>query len=490
MVTRAAETFRFIREFSTRKVQLSLLVFAPIFLALVTVAPTIIVYNWLVSFIPTRVDEIYSAPRVDQIVELLKMLRFLMLSGAVVALISIPLLAFYVVKPIRRMMENLRKVALGDLTVEAGMDRSDELGGLGASFDRMILSLNRYILESSRGGVFVVNSEGVVTTSNPAMEIILGMKAEDLVGHAIEEAFRPLGNYRELVKVIRGAIQSKTPHGEQEVIVARPDGRQVTLNLSTSLLRDQNGIQIGVMAAIKNLSEIRDFHEHLRRTEKLASLGTLAAGVAHEIRNPLGSIRGLAQLLRESLEGSSQKRYAEVIAQETDRLNRVVESLLSFARPSDSLRTDVDVNTLLRRALQLCEFERLKKNIRMVEDLAADLPPVSVDSDRLVQAFLNILLNACQAIEGEGEIRVTTLTPEPGRGNGEFVRVSIVNTNSHISPDQLEHIFDPFFTTKENGTGLGLSVTHHIIQENRGSLRAYSENRETGFVVELPASKS
>lgn len=490
MVRRFTETLRFLRDFSTRRVQVSLLIFAPMFLALVTIAPTLIVYNWLVGFVPSGESQMYSAPRLGQVVDILMMLRILMAVGLVVALISVPLLAAYVIRPIRELAESVRKVESGDLTVKVESDRSDELGALGASFNRMILSLNRTILESSRGGVFVVNREGIITTSNPAMELILGMKTDEILGQTVEDAFRPLGNYRELVKAVREAIRAQSSHGEKEVVVARPDGRQVTLNLSTSLLRDRNDIQVGVMATIKNLSEIRDFHEHLRRTEKLAALGTLAAGVAHEIRNPLGSIRGLSQLLKESLEQPQQKRYAEVIAQETERLNRVVESLLHFARPTEVERVPTDLNMVMRRALQLCEFERAKRNIRLVESLTPALPVIQAESDRLVQAFLNILLNACQAIQGDGEIRVSTSVVGDPRNGGRRVRAGIVNTHSAIPPEQIDRIFDPFYTTKENGTGLGLSVTHHIIHEHHGTLKVFSQSSETGFIIEIPEASS
>jgi signal transduction histidine kinase len=228
------------------------------------------------------------------------------------------------------------------------------------------------------------------------------------------------------------------------------------------------------------------FQSRLAQAERLAALGALAAGVAHEIRNPLGSIRGLAQLLSENSTDAQQKKYAETVMAEADRLNRALEILLHLARPLDRggvtpPLSKEDINALLHQSVELLAFERKKKDIAVIEQYQPGLPDLSADAEAIRQAFFNILLNAVQAVQPSGKIRVAT------RRNGTGpIQIEIRNTGPTISPEDLKRIFDPFFTTKEQGTGLGLAITHQVVTAHGGTIEVESGNHETVFMIELP----
>jgi nitrogen-specific signal transduction histidine kinase len=222
----------------------------------------------------------------------------------------------------------------------------------------------------------------------------------------------------------------------------------------------------------------------MRRTDRLASLGTLAAGVAHEVRNPLGSIKGLVQLLKEDLDDAQKRHYAEVIIQEVDRLNRVVEDLLKLAQPGSREPKTCRLNDLVRRAVILAGFEKMSKEIVLKEDYDDQIPEMKAEGERLVQALLNVLLNAVQAIPKSGEVWVKTALVKGA--SDRRAAIEIGNTHSTIQIKDLKKIFDPFYTTKEQGTGLGLSIAHQIITFHGGKIGVESGNDETVFTIELP----
>ncbi|MBI3994489.1 MAG: hypothetical protein HY349_00800 [Nitrospirae bacterium] len=227
--------------------------------------------------------------------------------------------------------------------------------------------------------------------------------------------------------------------------------------------------------------------EQLQRTERLAALGTLAAGVAHEIRNPLGAVKGLAQLLQESAASPSERKYAETIVGEVDRLDTVVERLLRLARPSGGAMEKADLNRLIHDAIELSGYERNQKRITILEEYDTKIADILLDREAMLQAVLNMLRNAVQAIPETGTIRVRTmLRVNPDPSESRRVTIEIANTNSTISPSDYKRIFDPFYTTKEGGTGLGLAITHQVVTAQGGTIEVESGKGETVFTIELP----
>ncbi len=223
--------------------------------------------------------------------------------------------------------------------------------------------------------------------------------------------------------------------------------------------------------------------EQLRRTEVLAALGTLAAGIAHEIRNPLGAVKGLAQLLVESASAAGERKYAETIVVEVDRLNGMVERLLDLARPGERPMEPIEINRLVREAVELSGYQRHGKTIDLQLELAPERPITQADGAGLLQAILNLLINAVQASADSGTIRVRTAVraaPAP------VVGIEVSNTGSSVRREDYKRIFDPFFTTKETGTGLGLTITHQIVTAHGGTIEVDSQADRTTFTIQLP----
>ena len=221
---------------------------------------------------------------------------------------------------------------------------------------------------------------------------------------------------------------------------------------------------------LRDLEEVRRLQEEVRRQEKLAALGGLAAGVAHEIRNPLSSIKGLATFFASQFEdGSESRQAAGVMVQEVDRLNRAITELLDFARPTDLRCNPTDLALLLSRSIQLIQQEAANLNIQIDAHIADTICPVMIDADRIAQCLLNIYLNAMQAMKDGG-----TLTIRCEAEDDHYARIKISDTGPGIKPDHLSRIFDPYFTTKNKGTGLGLALVYKIIEAHQAQMKVES----------------
>jgi len=228
--------------------------------------------------------------------------------------------------------------------------------------------------------------------------------------------------------------------------------------------------------------ELQRNFEQMKRAERLYALGQLSAGLAHEIRNPLASIAGAAGILRRR--GHEDQKNAEcldIISRECQRLNQLLTNFLDFARPREPRYQHVEVSRLLDSVMDLACHAIGKQSIEMRRELEAPLPPVECDPELLKQVLLNLIINAIQAMPGGGEVRVAA------RSQGEKLLIQVIDQGCGISPEDRDKIFDPFFTTKENGTGLGLSVAHQIIEQHGGILTAEANpDRGMAFSVLLP----
>lgn len=234
----------------------------------------------------------------------------------------------------------------------------------------------------------------------------------------------------------------------------------------------------------RSLAAKKRLEDQVQRAERLALAGELAAGLAHEIRNPMMAVKGFAQLLKEDITPAEQAEYADIINRETARMNRLIEELLTFARPPATDVRSVDVNAVVADSLFLLEPKAVRNRVEISRDLAPGLPQVKVDSERLKQVLINILINAVQAVEKGGEIRIATYY-NPGDAT---VRISVTDTGVGIDPENIGKLFDPFFTTKDEGTGLGLSVAERLMESWGGKILVDSTfGRGSVFTLVLPA---
>ncbi len=337
------------------------------------------------------------------------------------------------------------------------------------------------ILRSITSGVLTVGPDGSVTTANPAAERMLGMSEFEMVPRPIALLFRVDGGISgDVEKVLAGRL----PLALREATLTTSSGREVHVQSSTSRMRAVGGTVLGAVVTLEDVSDIKALTDQLIRADRLAAMGELTAGVAHEVRNPLGVIRASVQLLEDAhCDTARIHDAAEVIKQEIDRLDKVIKALLDFGRPSKPTLVRADLNGLLQDVVLFTTRFARQSDVRIEQNLADDLPLVDGDPDQLKQVFLNLVTNAVQAMDDRGgTISITT------RASGEYVQVSVADNGPGISAEDLPKVFDPFFTKRAEGTGLGLTIVHRIIDEHEGRIEVGSTPDGTVFDVTLPAA--
>jgi two-component system, NtrC family, sensor histidine kinase HydH len=346
--------------------------------------------------------------------------------------------------------------------------------------DRTLAQMRTYtenVVESMADGLISIDNEKNIVTLNRRAAGFLGAREKDLRGKGISSV---------LGKDVEALLKDRTLMIRgRDLEVPRSSGGTIPLSLSVTPLKDENDREMGSVLILRDLREIRDLQERVRRSERLASLGRLAAGVAHEIRNPLSSIRGFAQYFQQRLKGQEKEQeYAAIMIKEVDRLNRVITELLDFARPKEPHRESHRLEELLGHSLKLLEPELIKRNVKVEKHVDPNLPPAMVDRDQLSQAFLNLLLNSLESMENGGKIEIA-LTNVPPK-----LQISIRDTGRGIPAEDVGKVFDPFFSTKRRGTGLGLSIVYQIVEIHGGDIQVESrEGMGTTFRVTLPVNE-
>lgn len=330
-------------------------------------------------------------------------------------------------------------------------------------------------------GLIATGSDGRITFLNEAAEKITGVNRDAARGKRPEEVVAsPWCELKDLLDQ-GGAVL------EREMECSFGDNKAVPLSVSASRIANEEDEFVGTILILRDLGEVRRLQEEVRRKEKLAALGNLAAGIAHEIRNPLSSIKGFATYFGTKFpEGSEDRESASVMIREVDRLNRVISELLEFARPSELRLRPTEVNELMRHALRLIEPDAKAKKIEIRFSPTEGLPRVAIDPDRFTQALLNLYLNAIQAMDDGGVLSVNSSVGQ----NGE-VRIQVADTGAGIRAEDLDKIFDPYFTTKARGTGLGLPIVHKIIEAHGGDIRVKSVVKKgTAFTIFIPTQEA
>jgi two-component system sensor histidine kinase HydH len=328
-------------------------------------------------------------------------------------------------------------------------------------------------------GLLTTGGDGRLAVVNGAAERIAGFKAADVVGRLPEEVFPRVWCG------LKDVMDAGEPVAERETECSFDGQTILPLSVSASRIVNEEGARLGDIYIFRDLGEVRRLQEEVRRKEKLAALGGLAAGVAHEIRNPLSSIKGVAKYFEGRFDpGSEGRELAGVMAREVDRLNRVITELLDFARPSDVRMRPTDLVELVEHSLRLIGPDAAAHQVRA--DFAHDgtLPEVAVDPDRFTQVLLNLYLNAIQAMEDGGVLAIRA-DYEAARGR---VRLDVGDAGQGIPAASLGSIFNPYFTTKPSGTGLGLAIVQKLVEAHQGEIRVKSTpGRGSVFSIFLPA---
>lgn len=331
------------------------------------------------------------------------------------------------------------------------------------------------VVSNLPAALLVLDPQGRISLANESAERLLGKRHSDLVGRFGLEALPS-----ELSGLLTGTGAARQI--ERELDAAIPGRGRVPVSASVSGITTEDGHRVGTVLILRDLSEIRQLQEEVRRREKLAAVGRLAAGVAHEIRNPLSSIKGFATYFGSLFEeGSENKESAHIMIREVDRLNRVITELLEYTRPLEIKPVPVDAADLVAHSLRLVREDARVSGIE-VRYVPSGLVPARLDPDRISQALLNLLLNAIQAMDTGGLLEVDIT-----RNNGGLA-ISIRDTGKGIAREDLGRIFDPYFTTKPKGTGLGLAIVQKIIESHGGEISVESEpGKGSTFTITLPA---
>jgi len=329
-------------------------------------------------------------------------------------------------------------------------------------------------------GLIATGRDGGVEFLNSVAEKITGVSLRDARGKVPEAIFSTLWN-----PVKHDLVTGKTVV-ERELECSFRNGRNVPLSVSATRIVNDRGEVVGDVILFRDLGEVRKLQEEIRRSEKLAALGRLAAGVAHEIRNPLSSIKGFATFFKGRFEDSTEeKKAAEVMIQEVERLNRVISELLEFARPSELKKKAVDINEILEHSLRLIKEDAKSKGIKVEFSKNSEVAAVSIDPDRFFQVLLNLYLNAIEAMEEGGVLKVGVFSLD-----GKGIQIEVSDTGKGIDSDSISRIFDPYFTTKTKGTGLGLAIVHKIVEAHGGDIRVMSKpGSGATFLITIPSTE-
>jgi len=343
------------------------------------------------------------------------------------------------------------------------------------------------IIQSIGSGIIITEMNDTITYINKAGERILGYGKEELLG-------MPFGIFS--LKEKQSAIPSFLNNPDdmdtrKEGWMKKKDHTEFPVGFTINNHLSVRGERIGKIVVFRDLTNVYKIQEEILRMDRLVSLGKLASGIAHELRNPLAGIKTTAQALGEEMSGDDSRReYLHRITKEIDRLNDLLKTFFSFAKPQNLNLAHCHIKDIINEIIPFLIKEIADKGIRFTETYHPQLPKIKVDKTQMHQVFLNLFLNAIQAMPNGGELKIeaSPIISDPLKGSKQnFIRVIISDTGRGI-PSQIVHkIFDPFFTTKPKGIGLGLSITYQIIKKHGGTIKVDSEwERGTSFIINLP----
>ncbi len=329
------------------------------------------------------------------------------------------------------------------------------------------------VLESIPVGVVTLDDKQRIVSYNRKMEEILGTTLENRQGQALSSVVPGC-------RIDWDSIRNTAV--EQSAECQAGDGRKIPIRIGGSSIVNNDGQVIGTVLIIRDMSLIREMEEQLERTRRMAALGKMAAGIAHEIRNPLGTLRGFAHYFGNQPGATAEsKGYAELMTGEVDRLNRSISSLLQFARPREPQFVPVDMDALMAKTAALMEADFAQHGVKFNACRQTGIV-FEADPDLLLQVLMNLLKNSIQATASGGEISLE------GFKDRHVVKIRVSDTGSGMSEQEKSRMFDPFYSTKKTGTGLGLAVSHQIIEQHRGVMEVDSTlGRGTAVTIILPA---
>lgn len=327
---------------------------------------------------------------------------------------------------------------------------------------------NINVIESLPSGLFTTDMNGIVLIFNRAAEKITGKKRDDVIGNNIS--------------FVLPFLDIPFQDGRREEILDTGQADNKIIGITISLLTDIAGKETGCIGIFQDLTQLKKLEAEMKLKEKWAAIGELSANIAHEIRNPLASLKGSIEMLREGkMPAKYRDKLMDIALSEMERLNNVITDFLTYSRPKPPEFENIDIHALLHETLALIEnAEQDKRAISVIKDFNGSLF-IDADPQKIRQVFWNLCINAVEAMPQGGELVVST------KNNANTVRIAFTDSGSGIPPSEIEKIFYPFFTTKEKGTGLGLAIAYRIIEEHSGRLSVRSTpGTKTSFEIILP----
>jgi PAS domain S-box-containing protein len=431
------------------------------------------------------------------------------------------LVARRISRPMQQLAEGAAAISRGELDLRIEPTTDDEIGRLAVAFNHMAAQLRQQrtdleganaelrqrldevadlksytdnILASLTSGIVTVDLDGRVVTLNQAAEMMTGFFAGEVIGRYCTEVF---AQSPELGEILMETIASRSASPGVAATLHRRNGRTLPVEISAAPLKGGEGKDLGVIAAMRDLTVVRELEGRLRRSDRLAALGELAAGLAHEIKNPLTSLLTFSRHLSRRFDDEQfRAKFQSVVPGELERINGIVEGLLALARPARVSFAAVRLPALLERAAELYAQEMESRSVQVRRDYARDLPVTWVDAEAMYQAFVNLVRNALDAMPSGGELILRVgwsddhgigRSGRRGPASTRRVRVEIEDTGIGIPAADADRVFIPFFSTKTGGTGLGLALTHKIVEDHGGSIDFRSAVGDgTVFRIVLP----
>lgn len=449
--------------------------------------------------------------------------------AALVGCLAALVLARRITSPLEELRAGALAVAGGDLAHRLEVRSADEIGELATTFNHMtndlqaqqaalreanseldaqlreVSNLERYnarILASMTNGLVTLNMEGRIVKWNDMAARTTGYTVGEVEGRLCQELFVSNPSF---ARLLLDGIQGRGVWWDRGVSFMRPDGREVPLEINTNLLEDETGQTTGLLGIFRDLSLVRELEQRLRRADRLAAVGRMAAMVAHEIKNPLVALKTFVDMVpRRAKDPGFIVRFQDIVPKEVDRVNAIMEELLELSRPPRLSPRPLHVEEVIARCVALYEQQATERGITIALELAPALAQVRADPEYLSRAVGNLAINAIQAMTAGGTLSIRTGSGVPWQSTlGEttahvdlgtaadtaqaYVFIALADTGTGMTPEQLDSLFTPFFTTKEKGTGLGLALTHKIIEEHQGHLHVESQfGIGSTFTILLP----
>lgn len=419
-----------------------------------------------------------------------------------------------ITRPVRQLADGAAAVSRGQFDQRIEPSTADEIGRLAETFNHMtaqllqqrtaledahaelsdrfkeLADLKSYtdsILSSLTTGVVTVDLEGRIVTLNPAAELLTGFFSGEAVGRYCTEVFASTG---EMADVLMETLTSHHPIAGIALTLTRRNGVVVPIELSTAPLKGSDGKDLGVVGVFRDLTAVRALEDRLQRSDRLAALGTLAAALGHEIKNPLTSILTFSRhLSRRYADEGFREKFQSVVPRELERINEIVERLLELARPARLHFAPVPLPALLDGVIDLYGNEIEAKGTLVTREYARDVPPIRGDENALARVVVNLVANSLEAMDAGGRLTLRLGWADGPRRLAHYrrVQIEIEDTGAGIAARERDLIFNPFYTTKEGGTGLGLAIAHKIVEEHGGTIDvASTPGVGTAFRIVLP----